>query len=330
MDDPEHLDADADRVIRLTAPMDAGRLDRWLAGELEQSRSQLQSWIKAGDVTVDGQAVRVSHRLEGGERVVVRMPPPPPTTLVAQDIPIEVLYEDAHLMVVVKPSGLVMHPAKGHPDGTLVNALLHRIQDGGGAPERPGIVHRLDKGTSGTLVVARDAQTHTGLSEQFAARTVHRRYLALCWGRLALDQRTVDAPLGRHPTDRIKFAVVEDGKRAITHVVRHQTARPQRTGAGGEVSLVTCRLETGRTHQIRVHMEHIGHPLVGDPLYGAGRKRPSAWRPLLVGLDHPLLHASELGFTHPVTGAEMRFHQPLPDDFQQMLNLLGIETPPVS
>ncbi len=315
---------------RLIAAGDAGRLDRWLAGALPLSRSRIQALIRSGDIQVDGQQVRPGLRLAGGEVITVHIPPPPPSALIAQDIPVPVLHMDEHLMVVVKPAGMVVHPARGHPDGTLVNALLHRIAADGkgpGDPARPGIVHRLDKGTSGVLVVARTDQAHTHLSAQLAAHTVHRRYKALVWGCPAQRQGRICQPLGRHPRDRIKFAVVEGGKRAVTHYETAASAGLPGAARGGVVSLVRCRLETGRTHQIRVHLTDLGHPLLGDPLYGAGRKRAPAWRSLLAGIDHQLLHAAELGFVHPATGEHVRFRAPLPPDFAAVLDALGLADP---
>ena len=315
-----------------TAPEDAGRLDRWLAGLLPQSRSRIQSLIKSGSILVDGQPARPSLKLAGGEVVCVDIPPPPPSDLIAQDIPVEILYEDAHVMVVVKPAGMVVHPSRGHPDSTLVNALLHRIRSSGqgpGDPSRPGIIHRLDKGTSGVLVVTRSDLAHSGLAAQFAAHTVHRRYLALVWGRPDPLLGRIDARLGRHPKDRLRFAVVGEGvgKHAITHYRTLATSRPPGTGRGGEVSLIECHLETGRTHQIRVHLTHIGHPLLGDPVYVSKQKRPSAWRPLLAGLDHQLLHAAQLGFTHPISGETVRCDRAPPPDFQALLARVGIALP---
>lgn len=317
--------ADAGSNVVLIAAPNAGRLDRWLSGQLPLSRSRIQALIKSGDITVEQQVVRPSLQLSGGERIAVCAPPPPPSDLVAQSLDIDVLFSDAHLMVVNKPTGMVVHPAKGHPDGTLVNGLLHHIQDGGGAPGRPGIVHRIDKGTSGLLVVAKTEMAHAHLAEQFAAHTVHRRYVALCWGRPS-DQR-IETFHGRHPKDRIRFAVCSEGKRAVTHLRAGSTARPPKVGAGGDVTVVGCRLETGRTHQIRVHLDHLGHAIVGDPLYGAGRKRPNAWKPLLSGLDHQLLHAAELGFVHPATGKDMLFSQQPEADFASMLDMLGLSWP---
>lgn len=317
--------ADEGAAHVLRAPTGAGRLDRWLSDALSVSRARLQALIKSGDITVEGQVVRPSFKLSGGERVQVLLPPPPPSELVAQDLGLELVYQDEHVIVVNKAAGMVVHPSRGHPDGTLVNGLLHHLRYAGGDPGRPGIVHRIDKGTTGLLVVARTEQALAGLAEQFAAHTVHRRYVALCWG-VPADQ-SVETRHGRHPRDRIKFAVVESGKRAVTHVRVSQTARPIGTGSGGDVSVVGCRLETGRTHQIRVHLTHLGHPIVGDPLYGAGRKRPSAWRPRLAGLDHQLLHAAELGFVHPVTGAVLRFQQPPAAGFAALLVELGLSWP---
>jgi len=315
-----------------TAPDGAGRIDRWLSEQLPQSRSRIQALIKEGSIRVNGAVVRPALKLAGGESVQVDIPPPRPSTLIAQNIPVEILHEDPYLMVVVKPAGMVVHPSRGHPDGTLVNALLHRIRASGqspGAPERPGIVHRLDKGTSGVLVVTRTGIAHAGIAAQFAARTVHRRYLALVWGRPDPVAGTITTNLGRHPKDRLRFAVVApgSGKHAITHYRTLTTSRPPKTGRGGEVSLIECRLETGRTHQIRVHLTHIGHPLLGDPIYGVGLKRPAAWKPLLVGLDHQLLHAAQLGFSHPITGEQLRCDKPPPPDFQSLLAKLSIALP---
>lgn len=316
------------RRLRLDAPTAAGRLDAWLAGATELSRSQLQRLIKAGHVTVDGVEERIPRRrLFGGEQVQVAVPPPPPSELVAQDIPVPVLHLDDDLVVVDKPADLVVHPARGHPDGTLVNALLHLIAgaradgDFPTDPARPGIVHRLDRGTSGVMVVARTPEALTHLAGQFAARTVQRRYLALVWGRLSGAAGTVDAPLGRHPGDRLRVAVQPRGKRAVTHwrVVDEAVV------AGQAFSLVACRLETGRTHQIRVHMHHLGKPLVGDPLYGRRRAVPGPVQPHLAGVDRQLLHAAQLGFEHPGSGAHMAFQTGVPLTFQRVLDAFGLK-----
>ena len=316
-------------VEALTAPRRAGRLDRWLADQLPLSRSRLKALIQSGEVTVDGAPARPSHRLEGGEAVRVRLPAPEPTELVAQDLGVPILHMDDHIVVVDKPVGMVVHPARGHADGTLVNGLLHHLRAAGGDPMRPGIVHRLDKGTSGTMVVARTEAAHAHLAAQFAARSVHRRYLALCWGQPEPPSGVIDAAHGRHPTDRIRFAVVEPerGKHAVTRYHSFGAGQPPGTGRGGLVSLVGCRLETGRTHQIRVHLEHLGHPLLGDPMYGAGRRRPSAWQAHLRAVEHQQLHAAQLGFVHPATGAEMRFATAPPAVFGGLAALLGLALP---
>jgi len=312
----------------LLAPDQAGRLDRWLADVLPLSRSRIQALVRDGLVEVDGRCVRPSMKLVGGERVMVEMPVMATTKAIAQDIPIEICHIDPHLLVVVKPAGMVVHPSKGHPDQTLVNAVLHHIEAAEGPnpgdPFRPGIVHRIDKGTSGLLVVARTSVAMAGLAEQFAEHTVHRRYLALVWGTPTPAIDTIDAAVARHPKDRVRFAVVDGGKRAVTHYRVHGTSRPSRTGSGGDVSLISCRLETGRTHQIRVHLEHRGHPLVADPVYGAKLSRPSAWSPLLADLNHQMLHAARLGFVHPVTDRYLEFSAPLPEDYRGLLSVLGL------
>jgi len=309
----------------LTLTVDAsGRLDAWLAKNTDQTRSRLKALILAGNVTVDGVVLlRPAHRLRGGERIRLVVPAPPPATPQPQDIPLQILHIDEHVVVVVKPPGMVVHPSRGHPDGTLVNALLHLITEKtGDDPTRPGIVHRLDRGTSGVLVVARTPRAHAHLAAQFAQRSVERRYLALAWGS-ADPGGTIDAPLGRHPRDRLRFAVVEGGKRAVTH-----WRRLGRADLGAHsISLITCRLETGRTHQIRVHMRHAGYPLLGDPLYGARRKRvPDG----VSAPTDPLLHAWTLGFEHPALAQTLRFSvglEGLRGDFQAVLAAAGLADP---
>lgn len=314
---------------RLVAPAAVGRIDRWLAETLSLSRSRLQALIREGRVRVDGVGVRPSFKLAGGECVDVELPPAPPSELVPQDLPVPILYTDEHIVVVDKPPGLVVHPARGHPDGTLVNALLHLISDDDGwAPARPGIVHRLDKGTSGVLVVARTPLAHARLAVQFAEHSVDRRYLALAWGAEPAAQGTVDAALGRHPHDRLRFAVLPGGKHAVTHWRRLGEARYPVAGdaLGGALTLFECRLETGRTHQVRVHLSYVGHPLVGDPLYGRRGRLPRCLEPVLCDITHPLLHAGRLDFTHPVTGARLHFETPPPADFQRVLDALGLSS----
>ena len=284
---------------------------------------------------MDGAAARPGLALRGGEQVEIHVPPAPPSELISQDLGLPILHIDEHLLVVDKPAGMVVHPARGHPDGTLVNAVLHLLRTGEGAPgapERPGIVHRLDAGTSGILVVARDAATHEGLARQFAAHSVDRRYAALVWGRPLTATGTIDAPLARHPRDRLRFAIVEGGRHAITHWRLRASVPLGASGdPGGEpVSLLLCKLETGRTHQIRVHLSAQGLPLLGDPLYGRSGRVHGRLRTALEGVDHQLLHAFRLGFTHPVTGERLRFERPVPPDYQAVLDCLGMPDPVAS
>lgn len=311
----------------LVAPPRAGRIDRWLSDELNLSRGQVVALFEGGHVTVDGATVKPARKLRGGESVVVVVPPPPDTRLRAQAIPVPIVYEDEHLLVVDKPAGLVVHPGKGNLDGTLVNGLLDKLDPHCGHPERPGIVHRLDKGTSGVMCVARTPAAYEGLTAQFAAHTVHRRYRALCWGYAKSNEGTVDAHLARHPKDRKRFAVVGGGKRAITHWSVVERMKFSVPGGDGWCSLIECRLETGRTHQVRVHLSHLGHPLLGDPMYTKPAYKPrtqvpSAIREALKPVDHQLLHAMELGFDHPVTGERIERSSTVPDDYAAVLDAL--------
>ncbi len=310
-----------------TVAAGSGRLDAVLAevaGGL--SRSQVALHIRDGHAAVDGRPCdKPGHRLRGGERVRLAVPLPPSSDLVAEDLGIPVLHLDEDLIVVDKPAELVVHPAKGHADGTLVNGLLHLVEAElaeGADNTRPGIVHRLDKGTSGILVVARNATSHAALAAQFAEHSVERRYLALAHGSFSQGRGTVDAALGRHPRDRLRFALVADGKRAVTHYevlgeFGYPVAGDRR---GGRLSLVSLRLETGRTHQIRVHLESLGHALVGDPLYGPRRALPGA----LGVLGRQALHAARLGFTHPRSGERLRFWRDPPEDLRVLFEILEI------
>ncbi len=288
------------------AEKDAGsRLDVFLACQLAVSRSAAAQLIEQGHV-VDGsgRSCKTGQRLSGGEVFTVTWPEPLPSEAVAQDIALDIVYEDDALLVLNKPRGLVVHPAPGHADGTLVNALLHHCGDsltGVGGVLRPGIVHRLDKDTSGLLLVAKTQQAHEALSVALKAREVKRVYRALLHGVVKLDSGTVDAPLGRHPVKRKQQAVINGGRPAVTHFEVLQRFAKH--------TLVSCRLETGRTHQIRVHMAHLGHPVVGDPLYGRKNEKDSA----------QILHATELAFVHPVTGEQLAFTAPLPGYFEEAL-----------
>ena len=299
----------------VAAPQDAGqRMDRWLSGYCgELSRSALQALMEQGAVLRNGQPVNKKDKVMAGDTVLVTLPDPQPIEAQPQDIPLDIVFEDDHLLVVNKPKGMVVHPAPGNPDGTLVNALLYHCAGGlsgiGGAI-RPGIVHRIDKDTSGLLVVAKDDATHQGLSEQMAVHDIHRVYHAVVYGNLKEDSGTVDAPIGRDPRDRKKMAVTAtNSKPARTHW--------QVLERFGNFTYIACRLETGRTHQIRVHMSHIGHPLAGDPVYGP--------RNVLRFLNGQCLHAKELGFRHPITGDMLRFDSELPPYFQEYLTRLRKE-----
>jgi 23S rRNA pseudouridine1911/1915/1917 synthase len=301
------------------------RLDEVVAELAGTSRAQAARWAEQGRVAVDGRPRPKSQRLRGGERLTWTPPePPPPGGPVAEDRPLAVRYEDDRLLVVAKPAGLVVHPGPGHPTGTLVNALLGRPQTslsaGGGAADRPGIVHRLDKDTSGLLLVAKDDATHLALARDLAAHRVERRYLALVQGRLPADTGTVDAPVGRHPRDRKRMAVLPaGGRRAVTHWRVLETFPA--------VQLAEATLETGRTHQVRVHLASLRHPLVGDRTYGADPTLAAR-----LGISRPFLHAWRLAFTHPTDGHRVDLTEPLPPDLQAALDRLRgrAEDPPAT
>ena len=295
---------------------DGSRLDVWLAAHLPQSRSRIAQLIESGMVRLNGELPRKRSVPSVGDRILVRIPPPDPSPLTPEDIPLDILYQDSDLLVIDKPAGLVVHPAPGHRGGTLVNALLHGVSDlsGVGGVLRPGIVHRLDRDTSGLMLVAKNDLAHRALADDLRRRRVTRRYLAAAWGHLSEDEVTVDAPIGRHPNDRKRMGVVEGGRSAVTHLRVLERWRA--------ADLVQAQLESGRTHQIRVHLAHLGHPVVGDPVYGPGRERgfsgpARAWAAALARrVPRQFLHAAELGFTHPRTGEEMRFESPLPEELR--------------
>jgi 23S rRNA pseudouridine1911/1915/1917 synthase len=296
------------------------RLDTCLS-ELEHdwSRSRIRTWIDDERVLLNQRANKASARVKEGDVIIVEEPTVKPSTVPPQNIPLDVIYEDSDLIIVNKASGIVVHPASGNPDGTLVNALLHHCQDlsGIGGVERPGIVHRLDKDTTGLLVVAKSDRAHLALSLAFRRRAVHKTYLAVCYGHPAERNGIVEGSLARHPKDRQRMAVQPRGRAARTHYTVEELLR----GA----SLVSCMPVTGRTHQIRVHMASIGHALVGDPLY-AGRQ----WRTLedarcrkaCKGFPRQALHAYRIAFVHPVSKQEVEFEAPLPEDIEQLLAIL--------
>jgi 23S rRNA pseudouridine1911/1915/1917 synthase len=317
-------------------PEDAGlRLDRFLALRLEDvSRTRLKALIEQGKVSEAGRTIEEpGHRVKPGGRFTIALPEPEPAAPEAETIALEVVFEDASLIVVDKPAGLVVHPAAGHRSGTLVNALLAHCGSslsGIGGVKRPGIVHRLDKQTSGLLVVAKTDKAHLGLSQQFAAHgrdgRLERAYLALVWGVPSRRKGRIEAALARHARDRTRIAVVNSGGRpAVTHYEVLETF----AGSGGKpvASLVRCVLETGRTHQIRVHLAHLGHPVLGDPVYGkADRTRAAKLsakaRQRLAALGRQALHAAELGFEHPTRGKRLDFKSPLPADIDGLLKAL--------
>ena len=291
---------------------DAGkRLDAYLAEALpELTRSAAARLCQEGQVSVGDKALAKNARLNGNETITVTLPDPEPLEAVAQDIPLDVVYEDSDVIVVNKPKGLVVHPAPGHPDGTLVNALLHHCGQslsGVGGALRPGIVHRIDRDTSGLIIAAKNDFAHQKLSAQLQDHTLSRIYRCIVVGNLRQDSGTVDAPIGRHPTDRKKMAVVANGRSAVTH----WTVLERFPG----FTYVECRLETGRTHQIRVHMAHIGHPILGDTVYGAKKPVP--------GLQGQCLHAVGLRFLHPRTGEPVELWCDLPEAFQAQLRKLA-------
>ena len=285
------------------------RLDAFLSADGALTRSQAARLIAEGRVRVNGKPAAKSARLSGGETVTVDVPQLRETALPPQDIPLDVVYEDDDVIVVNKPTGLVVHPAPGHPDGTLVNALLHHCGDslsGIGGEKRPGIVHRIDRDTSGLIIAAKNDAAHAALSAQLSDHTLSRTYECLVSGNMKQDSGTVDAPIGRSSADRKKMAVVPGGRRAVTHwevVARYPG-----------VTHLRCRLETGRTHQIRVHLAYIGHPILGDTVYGAKKPVP--------GLTGQCLHATGLRFLHPRTGEPVELHCPLPEEFTRMLEKL--------
>ncbi len=294
-------------LLRASEESKNQRLDAFLASSLDGlTRSQATRLIESGEVAVNERAVSKSYKLAGGEDIAVTLPEPEPVEAVPQDIPLDVVYEDADVIVVNKPSGMVVHPAPGHPDGTLVNALLYHCAgtlSGIGGALRPGIVHRIDRDTSGLIIAAKNDAAHQYLSAQLADHTLARTYECIVVGALREDRGTVNAPIARHPTDRKRMAVVAGGREAVTHwevIARY----PGYTH-------VRCRLETGRTHQIRVHMAYIGHPILGDTVYGAKKEVP--------GLTGQCLHAVGLRFLHPRTHEVVELSCPLPEEFTRML-----------
>ena len=309
---PQILNAVAESADRGT------RLDAFLAAKFDLSRSAAERLLGEGAVQITGGEANKKYRLKGGERITLTLPDPTPAEAQPEDIPLDVVFEDGDIVVVNKPQGMVVHPAAGNESGTLVNALLHHCKgslSGVGGVERPGIVHRIDKDTSGLLVVAKNDAAHNHLSEQLKTHDVAREYYAIAQGNFKEDGATVHAAIDRHPTDRKKMAIVKKagaGRDAITHFEVLERY--------GSFTLLRCKLETGRTHQIRVHMASLGHPLLGDPVYGgSGSRFEAEHRKYIHG---QCLHAGELVLTHPRTGEQMHFEAPLPADFTALLEIL--------
>ncbi len=288
------------------------RLDKYLSMLLpEYSRSFLAQQIQAGRVTIGDKPVKSSLKITAGVKILVQIPEPEDLSVEPEDIPLSIIYEDPDLLVVDKPQGMVVHPAAGHTGGTLVNALMYHCKDslsGINGVLRPGIVHRIDKDTSGLLVVCKNDRTHRALAEQFAVHSITRIYTAVCCGKVT-EAGTVNAPLARDPRDRKRIAILPGGRHAVTHYEPIEALKQDYT-------LIRCRLETGRTHQIRVHMASIKHPILGDPVYGP-KKCPFS-------LEGQLLHAGKLGFTHPTSGEYLEFDSPLPEHFQRILKHLSL------
>ncbi len=285
------------------------RLDKWLsAGDNEWSRTQVQQWMKDGMLTVNGSNVKSNYKCQNGDEIILNVPEPQILDVEPEQMDLDIVYEDKHLLVVNKPRGMVVHPAPGHLTGTLVNGLMAHCKDLSGINGvlRPGIVHRIDKDTSGLLVVAKNDKAHESLVNQLKAKTTIRKYKAIAHGIIAHDHGTIDAPIGRDKQDRQSMTVTDENSRdAITHFTVLERLK--------DFTFVECKLETGRTHQIRVHMKYIGHPLAGDPKYGPPRT-------LKLPINGQALHAAVLGFNHPESGELVQFERDVPDDFQQLLN----------
>jgi 23S rRNA pseudouridine1911/1915/1917 synthase len=302
------------REVEVAPEHEGERLDAFLAAALpDRTRSQLQKLIKDGQVTGPAK-LRASTPVKAGQRFTIDLPEPEPSTAVAEDLPLPILYEDRDLVVIDKPAGMVVHPGAGHRSGTVVNALLHHVDDlsGIGGELRPGIVHRLDRGTSGVMIAAKNDTAHQELSRQFADREVEKEYIALVWGLVQAGKR-IDAPIGRDPNDRQKMSTrARRSRSAVTRVTWALNLRG--------VSLIHVAIHTGRTHQIRVHLSEIGHPIVGDQTYGGVHRHVAADVRPVQRLERPFLHAARLKFTHPSDGRVMEFESPLPADLQSVID----------
>ena len=310
-------------IFRVSEESAGMRLDAWLAAEADITRSAAARLIEGGRVKLNGISAPKKYTVRAGDEAELDIPEPEVMEAVAEDIPLDVVYEDEYIIVINKPSGMVVHPAPGNYSGTLVNALLFHCRDslsGIGGVIRPGIVHRIDKDTSGLLVVAKCDEAHARLSDELKVHGIEREYRALVSGGFRQDSGTVDLPIGRHPVDRKKMAVIQSGAHAAREAVTHYEVLER----FGDVSYLALRLETGRTHQIRVHMSHTGHPLLGDEVYAGARHRFVARHPDL--FDGQALHAVRLSLTHPITGERMVFECPMPKNFERALELLREES----
>lgn len=310
-DKDQNIQHDEEQSNQIEWTVDANfvkeRIDKFVKEHIDTdvSRTQIQLWIQNGDITVNGQVVKGNHKLAQGDVVTLVMPEPEFVEIIPEQIPLDVYYEDQDVIVVNKKRGMVVHPAPGHSSGTLVNALMYHCKDLSGinGELRPGIVHRIDKDTSGLIMAAKNDKSHASLSAQLKEHSVTRKYIALVHGNLSHDQGTVDAPIGRDTQDRKMYTVTErNSKHAVTHF--------QVMERFGDYTLLELKLETGRTHQIRVHMKFIGHPLVGDPMYGRSKG---------IKMDGQALHAAVLGFIHPSTSEYIEFSAPLPEDMEALL-----------
>jgi len=307
---------DGDRhEVEVALDQDGSRLDSFLTEALpDRSRSQIQKLIKDGLVSGPLKDLRPSTAVRAGQKYTIEVPAPVAATAVAEDLPLTIVYEDSDVVILDKPPGMVVHPAAGHDSGTLVNALLHHVDDlsGIGGELRPGIVHRLDRGTSGVMVVAKNDAAHHELARQFHDREVEKEYIALVWG-LVQQGRRIDAPIGRDPSDRQKMSTrARRARSAVTRITKAEHLKG--------VSLLHVVIATGRTHQIRVHLSAIGHPIVGDPTYGGVHRRVANDLRAVQRLERPFLHAARLSFMHPTEGRKMEFESPLPDDLQAVID----------
>ena len=310
----------SEMLCMTVTPEESGsRLDAYLACVTDLTRSAAVRLIEEGQITVNGKCPNKKDKVKAGDAVSVNLPEPEPDVALPQNIPLDIIYEDEDILVVNKPCGMVVHPAAGNPDGTLVNAILYHCGDslsGIGGVIRPGIVHRIDKDTSGLLVAAKNDAAHLSLSEQLKVHRVSRVYHAIAIGNLREDSGTVDAPIGRHPTDRKRMAVLRGADAHARDAVTHYRVLERFDG----LCHIECQLETGRTHQIRVHMSSLGHPLLGDPVYGGASHRFCQNHPALI--HGQCLHAAELSLIHPRSGEEMHFTCPLPEDMERILTIL--------